>query len=313
VILALAGGVGGARLSAGLARVLEPAQLTIAVNTADDFEHLGLSISPDLDSVMYTLAGRHNARQGWGLAGESWRCMEALGALGGDTWFRLGDTDLATHLHRTQRLNEGQTLTEVTRELCTAMGIQHTVLPMSDGRWRTRVVCDAGELAFQDYFVRRHCEPRFLGVRFEGNAQASPNLISALNAPDTEALVLCPSNPYLSIQPLLALPGMEKAIRARTVPAVAVSPVVGGDAVKGPLAKMMREKGLAVSPVEIARMYAGLIDGLVIDTADRHHGPAIAALGIQVLVQPTLMTDASTQRTLAAGVVEFARSLRRGA
>jgi LPPG:FO 2-phospho-L-lactate transferase len=311
VIAALAGGVGGARLCAGLAAVLAPHELTVAVNTGDDFEHLGLSISPDLDSVMYTLAGRHDAGRGWGLAGESWRCMEALKALGGDDWFHLGDQDLATHLHRTQRLREGHRLSEVTRELCQALGVRHTVLPMTNGRMRTRILSDAGDLAFQDYFVRHRCEPRFLGTRFEGEAQPTAELMAALGGPSTQAIVICSSNPFLSIRPLLALPGTRQALASRRVAAIAVSPVVGGAAVKGPLAKMMRELGLPVSPVEIARQYQGLIDGLVIDVADAAQAPAIEALGIAVSVQHTLMSDLPRQQALAEGALGFARGLRR--
>lgn len=289
MLLTLAGGVGGARMAAGLAQVVEPHSLTIAVNTGDDFEHLGLSICPDLDSVMYTLAGRHNHVLGWGQQGETWRCMEALETLGGQTWFRLGDLDLATHLHRTARLREGASLSKVTEELCSSFGVAHRVVPMSDQPVRTRILTDEGELAFQAYFVRRRCEPRFLGLRFEGADQAtpSPGFVAALQNPALRAIVVCPSNPLLSIAPLLAVPGIENAVRRRRVPSVAISPIVGGAAVKGPLAKMMQELGEEVSPLGIARRYTGLIDGLVIDEADAALAPGIAALGLAVEVAPS--------------------------
>lgn len=311
MILALAGGVGGARMAAGLAQVLAPKALTVAVNTGDDFEHLGLAISPDLDSVMYTLAGHHNPEQGWGLAGESWCCMQALATVGGETWFRLGDLDLATHLQRTARLSQGASLSEVTAELCAALGVRHHVVPMSDQPLRTRVKTDEGELAFQDYFVRRRCVPRFRGLCFEGAGIAgpSPALNMALQEPALEAIVICPSNPLLSIRPMLALTGFEAALRTRKVPTVAVSPIIGAAAMKGPLAKIMGELGLAVSSLEVARLYAGLIDGFVIDEGDADQAPAIEAMGIAVRLEPTLIPDASKQRVLADAVLAFARVL----
>ncbi len=307
MILALAGGVGGARLAAGLAQVLPPQGLTVAVNTGDDFEHLGLHICPDLDTVMYTLAGRHDPAQGWGLAGETWHMLQALQALGGEAWFRLGDRDLATHLQRSQRLREGASLSQATAELCQAFGVQHAVVPMSDQPVRTRVQTDEGELAFQDYFVRRRCAPRFVGLRFEGaeQAQPSPGLLQALQAPGLQAIVVCPSNPLLSIQPMLAVPGIAQALRQRRVPLVAVSPIVGGAAVKGPLAKMMMEAGQAPSALAVAQHYAGLVDGLVIDEADAALRPAIQHLGLQVCVTQTLMVDADRQRALAQAVLDM--------
>jgi LPPG:FO 2-phospho-L-lactate transferase len=311
MILTLAGGVGGARMCAGLAQVLPAEGLTIAVNTGDDFEHLGLSICPDLDSVMYTLAGRHNHELGWGQQGETWRCMQALEALGGETWFRLGDLDLATHLHRSARLRAGASLTQVAAELCSSFGVANRVVPMSDQPVRTRIVTDVGELAFQEYFVRQRCKPRFLGVSFEGVEQASPSagLAGALQDQALRAIVICPSNPYLSIAPLLAIPGVEPSLRRRRVPSVAVSPIVGGAAVKGPLAKMMQELGEEVSPVGIARRYAGLIDGLVIDEADAPLVSTIEALGIAVKVAPSMMTTPERQRALAVETLELAERI----
>lgn len=310
MILALAGGVGGARMAAGLAQILMPDELTIAVNTGDDFEHLGLSICPDLDSVMYTLAGRHNHELGWGQQGETWRCMEALQALGGETWFRLGDLDLATHLHRSSQLRQGTSLSDVTAGLCASFGVRHRIVPMSDQAVRTRVLTDGGELAFQEYFVRHRQVPRFQGVRFDAAEHAKPSagFLSALADSALEAIVVCPSNPFLSIAPVLSLPGIETALRARKVPAVAVSPIVGGAAVKGPLAKMMHELGEEVSALGIARRYAGLVDGLVIDDADAALAPAIEALGVLVRVAPSMMTTPERQRLLATAVLELARS-----
>jgi LPPG:FO 2-phospho-L-lactate transferase len=311
MILSLAGGVGGARMAAGLAQVLPPEALTVAVNTGDDFEHLGLSICPDLDSVMYTLAGRHNHELGWGQQGETWRCMQALEALGGESWFRLGDLDLATHLHRSARLRQGASLSQITADLCASFGVTHRVVPMSDQPVRTRIVTDEGELAFQDYFVRRRCAPRFIGTRFEGAHQAAPSagFLAALHDPALRAIVICPSNPLLSIAPLLSVPGIDAAVRGRRVPAVAVSPIVGGAAVKGPLAKMLQELGEEVSPLGIARRYTGLIDGLVIDDADAALAPAIQALGVAVQVAPSMMTTPERQRALADAVLGLAQRL----
>ena len=313
MILGLAGGVGGARMARGLGRVLSPGELLVAVNTGDDFTHLGLHISPDLDTVIYTMAGRNDPVQGWGLAGESWQCMDALGALGGATWFRLGDRDIATHLLRTAALSDGLRLSEVTARLCDASGLTQRVVPMSDEPVRTLVDTEEGELAFQDYFVRLQCKPRFRGLRFAGaeTANQSPALAAAWNDATLTGIVICPSNPYLSIGPLLAVPAAEAALRARRVPAVAVSPIIGGAAVKGPLAKIMSELGREVSSLEIARFYAGLVDGLVIDVADASQQPAIEALGLEVLVTPTLMRDPAGEAALAEQVLAFAQTIHR--
>jgi LPPG:FO 2-phospho-L-lactate transferase len=314
MILALAGGVGGARLANGLAQVLPAQDLMVAVNTGDDFVHLGLHVAPDLDTVMYTLAGRNNPELGWGLAGESWNCMRALKAMGGPAWFQLGDRDLATHLFRTALLAEGRSLSEVTQRLCEAAGIAHRVVPMSDQPVRTRVDTDEGVLAFQDYFVRRHCEPRVQALRFDGAPQARPSaaLAAALHGNALSAMVFCPSNPYLSIRPLLSIPGVDSSLRERRAPAVAVSPIIGGAAVKGPLAKIMGEMGVAASSLEIARFYAGLADGLVIDHADAALKPEIEALGLRVHVTATLMRDAAGQKALAQETLGFAKSLAAG-
>lgn len=313
MIVALAGGVGGARLSAGLAATLPLKALSVIVNTADDFQHLGLAISPDLDTVMYTLAGLENAEQGWGLREETWHAMGALEKLGGETWFRLGDRDLATHIERTRRLAAGEPLSRITEQLARALGVTARLLPMSDDPVRTLVETDEGTLAFQDYFVRRRCEPRLVEVRFAGSerARAAPACIEALADPALEAIVLAPSNPYVSVAPLFSVSELARAIDRRRVPLVAVSPIVGGRAIKGPAAKMMGELGVEVSALGIARHYAGRIDGLAIDDADRALAPAIEALGMAVLVTDTIMRDGPSRRRLAEATLAFAGHLRR--
>jgi len=310
MILTLAGGVGGARMCAGLAQALPADGLTIVVNTGDDFEHLGLSISPDIDSVLYTLSGRHDPQRGWGQAGETWRCMEMLEVLGGQTWFRLGDGDLAMHLWRTQMLREGLTLSEVTARLSRALGVRHSVVPMADIPVRTRVLTEAGELAFQDYFVRQQCKPRFVGIRWgEKAAPASAGLYEALETSALAGIVICPSNPFLSIQPILGLRGVEDALRNRRTPVVAVSPIVGGQSVKGPLGKMLGELGRQASSAEVASLYRGLIDGIVIDKADAQQVTAIEKLGICVHVTDTLMPDSAKQYAVAREALEFTHRL----
>lgn len=312
MILALAGGVGGAKLASGLAQLLPPAELVIAVNTGDDFRHLGLDVSPDLDTVMYTLAGRNNTETGWGLAGETWHFMAALAHLGGETWFRLGDQDLATHVERTRRLNEGQTLSAATAALCRAFGVQHRVVPMTDHPVQTIVHTDSGILTFQDYFVRRRCEPAVRAIQFAGAERAvpSPGLRAALADPGLHAIVICPSNPYLSIQPILALCGIRATMAAQRVPTVAVSPIIAGAALKGPAAKIMRELGDAPSAATIARLYSGLADGLVIDAQDRPLRSEIEAAGLRACETDAVMTTPQDQARLARSTLEFAASLK---
>lgn len=307
MILALAGGVGGARLARGLAAILPPGELTIAVNTGDDFEHLGLLVCPDIDTVCYTLAGINDAAQGWGLAGESWAFMDALGKLGGESWFNLGDRDLATHVLRTGMIGT-HSLSEITALLAGRMGIAHRIVPMSDDRVRTMVDTDEGELPFQHYFVRRRAEPRFQAIRFDGieAARPSPDLLDALADPALEAVILCPSNPVLSITPILALPGFRAALSGRGVPIVAVSPFIGGHAVKGPAAKIMGEIGVATTPAGLAAYYDGLLDGIVIDRADETADAEDTALHVTA----TLMRDLDDQRRLAEETIAFARRLR---
>ncbi|GIL00548.1 MAG: LPPG--FO 2-phospho-L-lactate transferase [Alphaproteobacteria bacterium] len=309
MILVLAGGVGGAKLASGLAAALAPGELVIAVNTGDDFEHLGLHISPDLDTIMYTLAGIANPDTGWGQADETWNFMASLGKLGGETWFNLGDRDLATSVLRSHLLSR-QSLSTVTAEFCRRLGIVHPIVPMSDQPVRTIVDSDEGELNFQDYFVRRRCRPKVRGLRFEGAeaARPSPGLEAALAAPDLAAIVICPSNPLLSVAPMLALPGMREAIGAADVPVVAVSPIIAGQAVKGPAAKLMGELRMPVSCVGVAEWYGDLLTGFVIDASDA----ALAGeMDAKVLVTPILMRCDADRLRLACEVVDFAALLGR--
>jgi LPPG:FO 2-phospho-L-lactate transferase len=305
----LAGGVGGGKLARGLAAALPQEQLAIVVNTADDFAHLGLYISPDIDSVLYALADRNDPERGWGLAGETWNFMAALERLGGETWFRLGDHDLATHITRAQVLKAGGTLSQATALLARRLGVAHMIAPMSDDPVRSIVETDEGALDFQDYFVRRRCRPMFRGVRFEGAACARPSdaLRDALASAD--AVVITPSNPFVSIDPILALPGVADALRQSRRQIVAVSPIVGGKALKGPLGKMMRERGLEPSPLGVARHYGGLVNGWIIDSVDRGYAPQIEALGCRVRVCNTVMRTLDDKAALARAAVEFALEL----
>jgi LPPG:FO 2-phospho-L-lactate transferase len=308
VILALAGGVGGAKLADGLARSLAPRDLAIAVNTGDDFEHLGLRISPDLDTVMYTLAGIANPVTGWGQAGETWAFMGTLEKLGGPSWFRLGDRDLATNVERTQRLRRGDTLSTVTRALCERLGIRHGLIPMSDDPVPTKVRTDQGWLDFQHYFVREQCRPALREIRYQGAETARPAdaLERALGSVALEGVVICPSNPYLSVSPILALTGVREAVRASRA-VIAVSPIVGGEAIKGPAAKIMHEFGLEVSALGIARWYEGLASTLVIDRIDAALAPRIEALGMKAVVTDTIMRDAAGRTRLGAECISLVR------
>jgi len=303
-IVALAGGVGGAKLALGLAGVLPPESLTVVVNTADDFEHLGLAISPDLDTVMYTLAGVANPETGWGRRDESWTVMEALRRLGGETWFRLGDKDLATHIERTRRLRSGEKLSAVTRDLAERLGVKPTLVPMSDDPVRTVVTTDRSELAFQDWFVRLRCEPVVVSLHFAGAKTARPHP-ALLDMADLRGLIVCPSNPFVSVAPIVALPGVRPAFENTRVPRVAVTPIVGGNAIKGPAAKMLAELGHDVSALGVARYYKGLIDGFVLDARDAALAPKIEALGMRVRMADTMMRNDEDKRRLAATTLEF--------
>lgn len=306
-VLALSGGVGGAKLALGLARTLAPEQLTVVANTADDFEHLGLHIAPDLDTVMYTLSGLADPERGWGLAGETWHCLDAVSRLGGDDWFRLGDRDLATHLHRSGLMRAGFSLTDATRALCQALGVAQRLLPMSDQPVRTLVMTDQGELPFQHYFVREQCRPRVIGFRFAGieEARPQPELLALLTNPELAAVIICPSNPFVSVDPILALAGLRDTLRASTVPVIAVSPIVAGAALKGPAAKMLAELGRPVSAVAVADYYADIVDHFVLDERDATLADDISALGMQVHVTPTIMQSLEDRERLARSVLSL--------
>jgi LPPG:FO 2-phospho-L-lactate transferase len=311
-VLALSGGVGGAKLARGLAASVAPERLLVVCNTGDDFVHLGLHISPDLDSVMYALAAINDAGRGWGRRDESWNFLETLKDLAPEqSWFQLGDRDLATHVLRTAALRNGRSLSEVTQELCQAHGITCAVAPMSDDLIQTLVETEEGDLEFQHYFVRQRCEPVFRGLRLQGveNAWPAPAFSAALERDDLAAVVICPSNPYLSVDPILAVPGighrLEK-LHARGTPVVAVSPIVGGEALKGPTAKMMRELGLEPSALAVARHYAerGLIDHFVLDQVDVQQRQEIEQLGLSVLVADTVMHDHEAGVRLAEEILQ---------
>jgi len=309
-VVSLAGGVGGAKLADGLARMLPPENLTIIVNTGDDFEHLGLKICPDLDTVCYTLAGLANPVTGWGRTDETWNAIENLAQLGGPDWFRLGDRDLGTHLERSRRLREGQTLSQVTRDFCKSWGVGPTVLPMSDDPIPTIVLSDEGELSFQEYFVHRGCEPRVRGFRFEGVADSTPapGVIAAIGAADL--IVVCPSNPWVSIDPILAVPGIREALNlsptgrgGRRI--VAVSPIIGGQAVKGPAAKMYAELGIWPSALAVAKHYGNLLDGFIFDEIDASLEDEIRRLGVSALRTQTLMKSLEDRKKLARDIIAF--------
>jgi LPPG:FO 2-phospho-L-lactate transferase len=305
-IVALAGGVGGAKLAEGLAQLLPPDELSIVVNTGDDFEHFGLYICPDIDTVCYTLAGLSNPETGWGRRGETFHALESIQAIGGPSWFRLGDKDLATHLERTRRLHAGQSLDQVTQEFCQAWGVRHTVLPMSNQPVRTMVnTCDLGELAFQEYFVHQDCEPKVTGFRFTGveSAMPSPGVLEAMDKAD--AIVFCPSNPWVSIDPILAVKGIRSAIAPKTV--VAVSPIIGGQTIKGPAAKMYREMGIQPSPLAVVNHYAGLLSGFVFDNIDADLERKIP---IPVSITQTIMKNQDGRYRLAQDVLNLIQKLR---
>jgi LPPG:FO 2-phospho-L-lactate transferase len=310
-VIALCGGVGGAKLAFGLVRALAPDQLSIVCNTGDDFEHLGLHVSPDIDTVVYTLSGLSDRERGWGLAGESWNFIDQVRRLGGADWFNLGDRDLAMHVERTRRLRAGESLTSITRALSGALGIEHRLLPMSDAAVRTRLDTDAGDLAFQEYFVRERCHPAVRRVYFDGApaARPSPELASLLQRSDISAVILCPSNPYLSIDPILAVPELREALIALKAPVVAVSPIVGGEAIKGPTAKLMGELGIDPSSLSIARHYRGLLNGLIIDRVDAAETAALQGEGLKVLVTGTVMQSDEDRIRLARQALDFAAGM----
>jgi LPPG:FO 2-phospho-L-lactate transferase len=305
-LLAISGGVGGAKLALGLASILGPDELTFAVNTGDDFEHLGLYIAPDVDTLTYTLAEVSNTETGWGRGDESWAFMSALEQLQGETWFKLGDRDLALHVTRTRMLAAGATLTEATAHICRALGVAHRVLPMSDDPVRTTVHTTDGPLAFQHYFVRDRCKPKVTGFEFEGvnTAVLNPEIQACLG--NLDGIVICPSNPFVSIDPLLHIPNARNALLEARVPIVAVSPIVGGTAIKGPTAKMMHELNVPASADQVARHYGNLLTGLVLDEQDRAlHG----TLDTPTIVAQTVMVTLQDRVDLGHTVLEFIDSL----
>ena len=310
MIIALSGGVGGAKLALGLSRIMPPQDLLVVVNTGDDFEHLGLSISPDIDTVAYTLSGLANKELGWGRHDETWSFMETMESLGGDTWFRLGDRDMALHVERTRRLRNGETLSAVTADLCRRMGVTSRVVPMTNDPVRARLLTDLGWLDFQEYFVHRRCEPVVSQLQFQGAGAAKPHpdFIAALADPSLEAVVICPSNPFISVEPILAIPGVREALIACRAPIIAVSPIIAGRAVKGPTAKMMTELGLDPSAGTVAQRYADLLDGYVIDHADMSE---VVSIDARVTLAQTLMTTIEDREALARIVIEAAATLRR--
>ena len=306
-VLALSGGVGGAKLARGLAHLLPPENLTVVANTGDDFTHLGLRVCPDIDTVIYTLSDLADKERGWGRAGETWNFMAALSRLGSENWFNLGDSDLAMHIHRTERLKQGATLSEVTAEIASTLGIKATVIPMTDDPVATIVETPDGPLAFQHYFVRERCQPSVTGFRFEGIEAADPAPIFAKHLENRLDLILVtPSNPFVSIEPILSLPGVRDKIAKSLTPVIAVSPIVGGKAIKGPAAKMMAELGMPASALEVARAYRDVIDGFVIDVDDEAQVAEIEAIGMKVLVTNTVMNDLDDRITLARDCCDFA-------
>ncbi len=299
-ITALAGGVGGAKMAHGLAQILPPEDLTIIVNTGDDFEHLGLSISPDLDTVCYTLAGLANPETGWGRVNETWNTIANVEILGGPNWFRLGDQDIATHLERTRRLKDGQTLSRITNDFCKAWGIKQAIFPMSDSPVRTMLDTDEGELAFQEYFVHRRCEPRVKGFRFANVETAQPAAGARDAVLSADAIIICPSNPWVSVDPILKIfPEIKKIV-------VAVSPIIGGKTVKGPAAKMYAELGIEPSALAVEKHYRGLLSGFILDTVDEELSKQMS---IKTLAANTLMNDNADRARLARDVLNFIGSL----
>ena len=308
-VLALAGGVGGAKLAVGLEAALPPGDLSVVVNTADDFDLWGLRICPDLDTVMYTLAGIANPETGWGIAGESFGALEMLARYGEDTWFKLGDRDLATHVLRTTKLRSGEPLTRITADLSGALGVESAMLPMCDEPVATVLDTPDGPLEFQEYFVRRRQRDEVLGMRLQGVGDARPTEAVMRALAGADLVVLCPSNPVVSIGPILAVPGMREALASSSAPKIAVSPIVGGRALKGPADRMLASLGHEVSAVGVSRMYEGLVSGMVIDGVDDGERLGIEALGMRVLVTAVIMRDEPDRVRLAREVLGFGAGL----
>lgn len=302
-VVALAGGVGGAKFVDGLASILPAGSLNVIVNTGDDFEHFGLLICPDLDTITYTLAGIANPDTGWGRENESWNCLETISQLGGQTWFRIGDLDLGLHLVRTKRVQNGELLSDVTRDICSSFGVDVRVYPMSDDRVRTIVKTDRGELAFQHYFVRERCTPVVQRISFTGAEGAKPAQGVPMALARADVAIICPSNPWLSIDPILAIPGISNEISEK--PCYAISPIIGGKAVRGPAAKIYKELGFEPSPLVVAKHYRDLVSGMIIDEVDRSYQVEIERLGMSCLVRNTIMQTRDDRQRLAQEVLSF--------
>jgi len=305
--LALTGGVGGAKLALGLSKLLPPDQLIFVVNTGDDFAHLGLHVSPDIDTLVYTLAGESNPETGWGRSGETWHFMEALTQLGAETWFKLGDRDLAMHVERTRRLKTGETLTLVTTGLAAALGIRHAILPMSDDPVATFVRTPEGPMDFQHYFVRERCQPVVTGFEFRGAqaARINPLVLEWLEDPRLRGIILCPSNPFVSINPILQVANLRQHLAGSKARVIAVSPVIGGAAIKGPTVKMMRELGVVGTADWVAGHYRDFLDGFVLDAVDANLRETIAAMGLDVTVTRTLMISLEDRVSLARACLDL--------
>ena len=309
--LALSGGIGGAKLALGLEHIFNSPKLMIAGNTGDDFEHFGLNISPDLDTLLYTLSGKSDLERGWGLANETWSFMKAMKELGRETWFQLGDRDLAIHVERTRRLKEGERLSLITSSFCKKFGVKSHIVPATDDPLKTLVKTPKGILSFQHYFVRDKCRSKILGLKYEGseNAQPCPALEEALESSLLETVVVCPSNPFLSIDPILAVKGVREKLKSNNARVIAVSPIVGGDAVKGPTANNLRDLGFSVSAYTIAKYYSDFIDGFMLDKGDENEISRIESLGMQVGLADTVMTDLQSKIKLAENVLRFSKTL----
>ena len=309
--LAITGGIGGAKLALGLSRILDVEELVFVVNTGDDFEHLGLHISPDIDTLIYTLAGECNLDTGWGRSNESWQFMSALQALDGETWFQLGDKDLAMHVQRTKFLQEGLSLGETTSKLAGFWGVQNSILPMTNDSVRTKVETEDGLLSFQHYFVRDRCKPVVRAIEYEGSLAAVPNpeIVAALTDENLSGVIFCPSNPFLSVDPFLALAGIRDCLKACRAPIVAVSPLVSGKAIKGPLGKIMCELSIPVEASSVAKHYSDFLDGFVFDNEDRELESTIVECGVEASITNTVMVTIEDRQRLAADCIELIRRL----
>ncbi|MEC9376397.1 MAG: 2-phospho-L-lactate transferase [Pseudomonadota bacterium] len=309
--LVLSGGVGGAKLIRGLQQVVEEKHIKVIANTGDDFQYLGLHISPDIDTLMYTLAGISNPKTGWGLINESWSFHAALKELSDNIWFQIGDRDLETHIRRTELLDKGLSLSDTTRKIYQRLGIKTQIIPMSDEKVRTELETDQGNLAFQDYFVRLKAEPIVKQIRYKGASKAnvSRELLAAFDETRLSGIIISPSNPWLSIEPILSVSSLKTMIVNSGLPVIAISPIVGGRAIKGPTAKLMKELGLEVSAKGIAEHYKGLIDALIIDSSDAQHADDINRIGIQTAVTQTIMYNDADKAALAEFVITFLDSL----